>query len=135
APTIVTSVAALLQLTFRPELIRERTRCFRRGDRVDPLDLVEWLEDQGYEPEVQVSQKGEIALRGGIVDVFPLTSPWPVRLEFFGNDLESLRYFDPITQISTEQISSVTIPPAGELGLLKQSLSSGTGNSARLATL
>ncbi|MEY2466839.1 MAG: hypothetical protein QOD03_1360, partial [Verrucomicrobiota bacterium] len=49
----------------------------------------------------------------------PLTSLWPVRLEFFGDELESLRYFDPLTQISREEITSVTIPPGGELGILK----------------
>ena len=45
------------------------------ADKIAPLDLIEWLEEQGYEPEAQVSQKGEIALRGGILDVFPPTSP------------------------------------------------------------
>ncbi len=120
-PTIVvTSVVALLQCTFTPEYLREHTRRFQRSDRSDPLDLVEWLEDQGYEPEAQVTQKGEIALRGGILDVYPLPSPWPVRLEFFGDELESLRYFDPLTQISREEISSITLPPAGELGILKR---------------
>src|SRR4029077_11554059 len=71
---IVTSVSALLQKTFPPALLRERTRMFSRGDRIDPLDLIEGLEAQGYEPEAQVSQKGEMALRGGILDVWPLTS-------------------------------------------------------------
>src|SRR5690349_22865480 len=84
--------------------------------------LVEWLEEQGYEPEAQVTQKGEIALRGGILDVYPPTSPWPVRLEFFGSDLESLRYFDPLTQISREELPAITLPPAGELGILKRQL-------------
>ena len=120
APLVVTSVAALLQRTFPAGAIRARTRTLTRGDRADPLDLVEWLEDQGYEPEAQVTQKGEIALRGGILDLYPLTSPWPVRLEFFGDELESLRQFDPLTQMSREEIASVTIPPAGELGLLKE---------------
>jgi len=110
--------------TFPAGAVRERTRTLTRGDRCDPLDLVEWLEEQGYEPEAQVTQKGEIALRGGILDVYPLTSPWPVRLEFFGDELESLRQFDPLTQISREEIAAVTIPPAGELGLLKQSRNS-----------
>ncbi len=67
-----------------------------------------------------MTQKGEIALRGGILDLYPLTSPWPVRLEFFGDELESLRQFDPLTQMSREEITAVTIPPAGELGLLKK---------------
>ena len=75
AGLIVTSVTALLQRTFAPDELQRRIRPLARGDRADPLDLVEWLEAQGYEPEAQVTQKGEIALRGGIVDVFPPTSP------------------------------------------------------------
>ncbi len=137
---VVTSVAALLQKTFpRRTICKSRTRRLQRGDKIAPLDLIEFLEEQGYEPEAQVSQKGEIALRGGIVDVFPPTSPWPVRLEFFGDELESLRYFDPLTQISREEISEVTLPPAGELGILKQVASDENGQSrechSRLATL
>ena len=117
---VVTSVTALLQKTFPPGELQKRTRTLARGDKINPLDLIEWLEEQGCEPEAQVTQKGEIALRGGILDVWPLTSPWPVRLEFFGDELESLRHFDPLTQISREEILSVTLPPAGELGVLKQ---------------
>lgn len=120
APLIIASVAALLQRTFPRQAFEAQTRVLARAQRVAPLDLVEWLEDQGYEPEAQVTQKGEIALRGGILDLFPLTSPWPVRLEFFGDELESLRFFDPLTQISREAVSSVRVPPAGELGLLKR---------------
>jgi transcription-repair coupling factor (superfamily II helicase) len=120
APLVVTSVTALQQRTFAASGIRERTRTLTRGDRVDPLELVEWLEDQGYEPEAQVTQKGELSLRGGILDLFPLTSPWPARLEFFGDELESLRNFDPLTQLSRDEISAVTIPPGGELGILKK---------------
>src|SRR5439155_24165137 len=92
--------------------------------RLAPLDLAEWLEEQGYEPEAQVTQKGELALRGGILDVYPLTSPWPVRVEFFGDEVESLRYFDPLTQISREEITAVTIPPAGELAMPKKEVQS-----------
>ncbi|HUZ07942.1 MAG TPA: transcription-repair coupling factor, partial [Candidatus Paceibacterota bacterium] len=116
---IVTSVTALLQKTFPPGEIQKRTHALKRGDKIAPLDLIELFEEQGYEPEAQVSQKGEIALRGGILDVFPPTSPWPVRLEFFGDELESLREFDPLTQVSRGEISEIIIPPAGELGILK----------------
>ena len=137
SPLIVTSVAALLQKTFPPGEIQERTRTFERGSKIAPLDLIEFLEEQGYEPEAQVSQKGEIALRGGIVDIFPPTSPWPARLDFFGDELESLREFDPLTQVSRGEISSVTLPPAGELGILKQRPKSegGMQNRTALATL
>jgi len=118
-PLVVTSVSALLQKTYSPLDLKGRARILKRGDQLAPLDLIEFLEEQGYEPEAQVSQKGELSLRGGIVDIFPPTSPWPVRLEFFGDELESLRYFDPLTQISREEITEVTIPPAGEIGILR----------------
>ncbi len=121
-PVIVAAVAACLQRTFSPAALARRLRRLRRGDALDPLDLIEWLEDQAYQPEAQVTAKGELALRGGIVDVFPLNSPWPVRLEFFGNELESLRWFDPGTQVTREAIETVTLGPAGELGLLKHHL-------------
>ena len=135
---IVTSVTALLQKTFPPGEIQERTRTFERGSKIAPLDLIDFLEAQGYEPEAQVSQKGEIALRGGIVDVFPTTSPWPVRLDFFGDELESLREFDPLTQVSRGEITSVILPPAGELGILKnrsQKPEARSQNEKPLATL
>ncbi|MFM2296045.1 MAG: Transcription-repair-coupling factor, partial [Verrucomicrobiota bacterium] len=135
---IVTSVTALLQKTFAPADLKNASRTFARGDCANPLDLIEWLEAQDYEPEAQVTQKGELAMRGGIVDVFPPTSPWPVRLEFFGDELESLREFDPLTQVSRGEISSVTLPPAGELGILKNRIQNSefrSQNETPLATL
>jgi transcription-repair coupling factor (superfamily II helicase) len=128
---IVTSVVALLQRTFPPGEIQSRTRKLERGSKIAPLDLVDFLEAQGYEPEAQVSQKSEISLRGGIVDIFPPISPWPVRLEFFGDELESLREFDPLTQVSRGEITSIMLPPAGELGILKKR----SQNEKTLATL
>jgi len=132
---VVASITALLQKTFPPDDLKSHTRTFERGDKIAPLDLVEFLEEQGYEPEAQVSQKGEIALRGGILDVFPPTSPWPVRLEFFGDELESLREFDPLTQISREEIVSITLPPTGELGILKSKVQSPKSKADEFATL
>jgi len=136
SPLVVTSVTALLQKTFAPDELQSRARRLQPGDQIAPLDLIEFLEAQGYEPEAQVSQKGELSLRGGIVDVFPPTSPWPVRLEFFGDELESLRFFDPLTQISREEISETTIPPAGEIGMLKgrKAEDGGQGGTSNLQT-
>jgi transcription-repair coupling factor (superfamily II helicase) len=125
-PLIVTSIVALLQRTFPRETLQRLTRTVKRGERIEPLDLIEFLEDQGYEPEAQVTQKGTISLRGGIVDIYPLTSPWPVRLEFVGDEVESIRFFDPLTQVSREAVESATIPPAGELGFLKKARIPGT---------
>src|ERR1700721_2382223 len=75
---VVTSVTALQQKTFGPGDLQSRTRHLPRGGKIAPLDLIEFLEEQGYEPEAQVSQKGEIALRGGILDVFHPPTPCPV---------------------------------------------------------
>lgn len=132
APLVVTNVMALMQKTFAPGAIGERTRIIKRGEQINPLDLVEWLEDQGYEPEAQVNHKGEIALRGGILDVFAPTCPWPVRIEFFGDEIESLREFDPVSQLSRDALESMTLPPAGELGILKRMIDHG---GAPLASL
>jgi len=124
-PLVVASVTALLQRTFPAAHLRARLRPLCRGGRVDPLEMIEWLEEQGYEPEAQVSQKGELALRGGILDVFPPTHPWPVRLEFVGNELESLREFDPQTQMSRGGLEQTVLAPAGELGLLHRMMRPG----------
>ena len=135
APVVVASVTALTQKTFSATALKARMRTLKRGDSVDPMEIMEWLEAHGYEPEAQVNGKGECALRGGILDVFPLNSPWPVRVEFFGDDLESLRYFDPITQISRETIADITLPPGGELGILKRLIESDGAASGVAATL
>jgi transcription-repair coupling factor (superfamily II helicase) len=116
---VVASVSSVQQRTFAPGELTRRTRSLKRGDTCNPLDLIEWLEEVGYEPETQVTNKGELAWRGGIVDVWPLSSPWPVRLEFFGDELDSLREFDPHSQTSRDPITTAAIPPAGELSLLK----------------
>jgi transcription-repair coupling factor (superfamily II helicase) len=135
ARVVVTCVAALLEKTLCPDELERRTRRLLKGHRADPLDLIEWLEAQGYEPEAQVAQKGDISLRGGIVDLWPLTSRFPVRLEFFGDELESLRHFDPLTQISCGEIPEVVIPPGGELGLLKQAAAREDDAQPRAASL
>ncbi len=120
APVIVASVAALMQRTFPAAELRGRTRSVKAGDTLNPLDLIEWLEEQGYEPEAQVTSKGELSWRGGIVDLWPLSSPWPLRLEFFGDELESIREFDPHQQTSRGPVETVVIPPAGELNLFRK---------------
>ncbi|MGE4178403.1 MAG: transcription-repair coupling factor [Limisphaerales bacterium] len=119
-PFLVASVTALMQRTFSRSQWTSRRRSLSEGTPCDPLDLVEWLEEQGYEPEAQVSLKSTLALRGGILDVWSPGAPWPVRIEFFGDQVESLREFDPMTQLSRERLGSVVLSPAGELGLMKR---------------
>ena len=133
-PSVITAtVASLMQCTLPPQEVFHRTRTLKLGERLDPLDFIEWLEEQGYEPEAQVTARGEISLRGGIVDVFPFTAPWPVRFEYFGDELESIRYFNPQSQISRDKIDQVDISPGGEVGLLRRMKDS--GNSTLLEHL
>jgi len=125
---VITNVAALLQRTFSAEALKASTRTLnRRRPRGHRWNLIEALEGLGYEPEAQVTQKGEIALRGGILDVYPMTSPWPVAPGIFWRRTGILEAFRPITQVSRDEITSVTLPPGGELGILKQSRSEGGG--------
>ena len=128
-PIVVTNVTGIAaERPYAPDDLKKGTRTLARGDKMNPPDLIEWLEEQGCEPEAQVTQKGEIALRGGILDIFGRSPAHrQVRLEFFGDELESLRHFDPLTQISREEILSVTLPRAGELGILKQHFQSERG--------
>ncbi|MCF7668516.1 MAG: transcription-repair coupling factor [Verrucomicrobia bacterium] len=116
---IIASVQSVLQRTFTPACLGKRLRLLCCGDEVDMGELAEWLEREAYEPEAKVTQKGEFSRRGGIFDLFPLSSPWPVRLEFFGDVIDSIRYFDPATQISREEVDDVRVGPGGEFGLLR----------------
>ncbi|VGO14135.1 Transcription-repair-coupling factor [Pontiella desulfatans] len=82
----------------------------RVGEEHHPQTLTGWMSDAGYEFGVEVYSQGEAALRGGILDCWPPGSPRPVRIEFFGDEIDSIRYFDDQTQCSIEKIDSVQLP-------------------------
>lgn len=84
-------------------------------------DLVQRLERMGYQKKPLVSEKGEFAVRGGLIDLFPIASTDPVRLEFWGDEIESIRLFDPISQKSVQKISHLSLTPAVEMELLQRS--------------
>jgi transcription-repair coupling factor (superfamily II helicase) len=85
------------------------------GDGLSPSELVEHLASVGYEPAEPVSQVGQYSVRGGIVDVFSPEVEWPVRMEFFGDRIESLREFDPTTQRSRKPVPSALFLPLAEV--------------------
>jgi len=84
------------------------------GDEFPPEQLVEALAAAGYRRDSLVESLGEFAVRGGIVDVFPPTREHPLRLEYFGDDIESIREFNPRDQRSMRPVASVELPPARE---------------------
>ena len=85
----------------------------RRGGQVAD-DLVDRLVALGYERVPQVAERGEMAVRGGIVDVYPTTSDQPVRIDMFGDEIDDIRVFSPFTQVTIGTVPEVTIWPAVE---------------------
>jgi transcription-repair coupling factor (superfamily II helicase) len=120
APVTVASVQALMQRTFAPDYFMSLRMEVRLGQEIELQDFLDTLAKLGYHAEYQVNDPGDMAMRGGIVDFFPLDRGEPVRVEFSGNEIESIRTFDPITQQSREKREHLVVTPAGELGLLKQ---------------
>jgi transcription-repair coupling factor (superfamily II helicase) len=84
------------------------------GDELDREDLVDHLTGVGYEPAEPVGNVGQFSVRGGIIDIYSPEAPWPVRLEFFGDQVESLREFDPATQRSRASIALARLLPLVE---------------------
>ena len=97
---VVCSARALTQPVMLPETFVAATRELRAGERMEPRDLLATLIGLGYEPEVEVEDVGQVAHRGGIVDFSPPALERPARVEFFGDEIESVRTFDPVTQRS-----------------------------------
>ncbi|HXI85517.1 MAG TPA: transcription-repair coupling factor [Verrucomicrobiae bacterium] len=122
APVTVASVQALMQKTFAPDYFMSLRLEVRLGQEIELQDFLDTLTKLGYHAEYQVNDPGDMAMRGGIVDFFPLDRGEPVRVEFSGNEIESIRTFDPITQQSREKREHLVVTPAGELGLLKQAI-------------
>ncbi|MFO8013847.1 MAG: transcription-repair coupling factor [Phycisphaerae bacterium] len=117
---IVTTIQAMMQPVPSPRHLAENTLHLAVGETYDLAHLRRWLGARGFRPAELVLEPGQYAVRGGIVDVYPPTAPSPYRLEFFGDDLESLRTFDPGTQRSLEDRDHVAIAfvPTGQGGPL-----------------
>jgi transcription-repair coupling factor (superfamily II helicase) len=111
-PIVVVATPAALDTTLpTPGQFRETTLRLSVGDGLDRELLVEALERAGYERVDTVVEVGQWSVRGGIVDVFSPTHPSPARLEFVGDDIESIRLFDPTTQRSTAALDELVVLP------------------------
>ena len=118
---VITSLQAALQKVICKEHFQELYLSIKRGQTLSFEDLPERLNKMGYTKNSTAADKGEYAVRGGIIDIFPVSSPDPVRIEFWGDTVESLRLYDPIGQKSVKKIKTIAITPAQELQLLKTS--------------
>ena len=122
AQLIVTTANAVLQRVLTPFRIRESVREFKPGVEIGRESLSALLQRQGYSRTDTVIDKGEYAVRGSIVDIFPSGMDEALRLDFFGDELESLRSFDPNTQMSTGRLDSHLLLPASEALLDEDSI-------------
>lgn len=119
-------LAALLQKTIPKEKMSSLLSIWKKGMKIPFDQLKDKLTALGYRPASVVSDKGEFALRGGILDLFPISSSDPYRIEFFDDAIESIRTFDPIGQKTIGKAEKVFLSPAQELPWMKEATSLGS---------
>ena len=123
--TLITSYDALMNTMAPPENLKEAVVYLEPDQEVCFEELIPKLVSMGYEKEYQVEQKGQFALRGGILDIFPLTEENPVRIELWGDVIDTLRNFDVESQKTIDQVDKVEIYPACEVCLSEELLQAG----------
>jgi transcription-repair coupling factor (superfamily II helicase) len=114
ARLVIASAAALLPRVSPPERFLDASLDIRSGTEIEPQRLADLLVDAGFTREDPVDEHGSFTIRGGIVDIFPAADVEPVRIEFVGDMVETLRRFDPATQRSTGHTDQVAIVPVRE---------------------
>ena len=115
--TLVTTFDALMNTMAPIEKMWENVLTLELGQLLDLKEIQAALIRMGYEKEYQVQTMGQFSVRGGILDVFPLTEENPIRIELWGDEIDTIRYFDCESQKSIENIDRVSIYPAAELVL------------------
>ncbi len=123
--TIITTFSALMTPQIPLEVLEKNVVRIKKGGEVDEKQLAEQLVAMGYEKNYQVEAPGQFSIRGGIVDIFDLTEENPYRIELWGEEVDSIRSFDILSQRSIEQLESVSIYPATELILTDVELKKG----------
>ena len=109
---VVVSAEALIQRMTPPTAIAQCMRTVSAGDRTEPRELLAALINAGYERVDMCEGKGQVCLRGGYLDVYPISMTNPVRIEFFDDEIDTMRTYDAVSQRSIENIDRCVIPPA-----------------------
>jgi transcription-repair coupling factor (superfamily II helicase) len=122
AAVVIVPVAAVAQRLRPPEFYGELARTIRRGEPLDIEPLLQHLNTLGYNASDVVEMPGEYALRGGILDVYPPEADRPLRIELFGDEVESIRKFDPGTQRSTTSVEEALLLPLTEVPVREDTL-------------
>lgn len=116
---IVAPVQALMQLIMSPDELRGHSLSLKVGEQVRMDTIVEWANTVGYQIAPMVQESGTIARRGSIIDIFPPGFEEPVRMDFFGDEVESIRYFSVHTQRSTGKLNRIRLLPPMEVPIWK----------------
>ncbi|HYH83058.1 MAG TPA: transcription-repair coupling factor [Longimicrobium sp.] len=111
AALLVTTPRALQELSPAVQGLDDLRLALKAGQRIRLPELAETLEGMGFERAATVEEVGQFALRGGIVDVFGFGAPEPARIEFFGDEIESIRFFDILTQLSVRAVDGLELLP------------------------
>ena len=111
---LVATENAVTQRLLTPFRVRHLTQRIEKGARIDRNQLIVQLNSLGYERVESVAEHGEYAVRGSLIDLFPAGETHALRLDFFGDEIESLRRFDPADQRSTDRAKAFTLMPASE---------------------
>lgn len=127
ACTIITTFDGLMNPMPGPDQFIHAVTKIAVGDSLELSHLAQHLAELGYEKNYQAQTMGEFSVRGGIVDIFPLTEDNPYRIELWGDEVDSIRSFDPESQRSIENLNEVHIYPACELVLTKEERQAGMG--------
>ena len=114
---VVTTVNAILQRVPSRETLRGASRRFGTGSRLDLDELGDFFARNGFERVGTVREPGEYAVRGGIVDIFPPGEENPLRIDLFGDEIEAIRTFDPVSQRTTDKADGFALKPANEVFL------------------
>lgn len=114
---LILPISTFLQKVSPPGFIYRQSLSIKIGDVIDPVELRDKFSHFGYRHVAQVEEHGEFAVRGSILDLFPMGSDKPYRLEFFDNDLESIRSFDIDSQLTTDKLEAINLLPAKEFPL------------------
>lgn len=114
---LVVACQSLLGRLAPRTYIAQHSFCVAVGEQYDLMQLREQLVGYGYAVTEQVSEPGQLSLRGSLLDVYPSGSPAPLRIEFFDQEIEQIRHFDPESQLTTDTVTEVTILPAHEFPL------------------
>lgn len=118
---IITYPEALTEKVVTKAHLTKNTLLLKRGERISIEFISEVLTEYGFERVDYVVEPGSFSIRGGIVDIFSFSNDNPYRVEFLGNDVDSIRSFDPITQLSVQSLAFCTIIPNVQTKLLQES--------------